>query len=140
MTAKGVKPRRRIGIFPSLRGSPHPVIARSEATKQSREKKETNVRSEKKTYVYILFNKQNGTLYVGVTSDLAKRVYEHKNKFVPGFTEKYGVDKLGYYEAFDSITDAIAREKQIKAGSRRSKLLLIERENPTWKDLYDTIL
>ena len=68
----------------------------------------------KKGYVYILFSKRNGTLYVGVTSDLVKRVYEHKNKYVKCFTEKYNVDKLGYYEVFDNIELAIKREKQLK--------------------------
>jgi len=91
-------------------------------------------------YVYILFNKRNGTLYTGVTSDLIKRVYEHKSKMVDGFTKKYGVDKLGYYEIFGQIIDAIEREKQIKAGSRMDKLRLIEKENPGWVDLYDQIL
>jgi putative endonuclease len=93
-----------------------------------------------KGYVYILFSKRNGTLYTGVTSNLVKRVYEHKNKLIQGFTSKYSVDKLGYYEMYDRITDAIAREKQIKAGSRKDKLLLIERANPDWKDLYGDIV
>ncbi|MDR0957496.1 MAG: GIY-YIG nuclease family protein [Candidatus Nomurabacteria bacterium] len=91
-------------------------------------------------YVYILFNKQNGTLYVGVTSNLTKRVYEHKNHLVEGFTDKYNVDKLGYYEVFDDITSAIAREKQIKGGSRNKKLALIESINPNWHDLYNDII
>ena len=91
-------------------------------------------------YIYILFNKRNGTLYVGVTSNLVKRIYEHKNKFVKGFTEKYQIDKLGYYEVFDSILSAIEREKQLKAGSRKDKLKLIESFNPDWEDLYYTII
>jgi putative endonuclease len=91
-------------------------------------------------YVYILFNKRNGTLYTGVTSNLIKRIYEHKNKVVRGFTEKYGIDKLGYYEIFNSITDAIEREKQIKSGKRKNKLDLIEKMNPNWNDLYDEII
>ena len=91
----------------------------------------------KQGYVYILFNRRNGTLYTGVTSDLARRVYEHKNKQVEGFTKKYGIDKLGYYECFSLLTEAIAREKQIKGGSRRKKIDLIEGFNPEWKDLYD---
>ena len=95
---------------------------------------------EKKGYVYILFNKRNGTLYTGVTSDLKKRVYEHKNKLVQGFTNKYGIDKLGYYELSSSILSAIEREKQIKGGSRRKKLALIESINPDWNDLYESIL
>ena len=94
---------------------------------------------EKKSYIYILFNKRNGTLYTGVTSNLVKRVYEHKNKVYEGFTSKYGVDKLGYYEVFNDIKDAITREKQIKAGSRKKKIQLIESINPTWIDLYEKI-
>ena len=90
-------------------------------------------------YVYILFNKRNGTLYTGVTSDLVKRIYEHKSKAVDGFTKKYGVDKLGYYEIFDEIEEAIKREKTIKSGSRNKKLDLIESVNPDWKDLYNDI-
>jgi putative endonuclease len=95
---------------------------------------------EKKGYVYILFNKRNGTLYTGVTSNLPKRVYEHKKKLVPGFTNKYGIDKLGYYEMHSSILFAIEREKQIKGGSRKRKLAFIESMNPDWKDLYESIL
>ena len=91
-------------------------------------------------YVYILFNKRNGTLYTGVTSDLVKRIYEHKSKAVDGFTKKYGVDKLGYYEVFDEIEEAIKREKIIKGGSRTKKLNLIESVNPDWKDLYNDIV
>ena len=94
----------------------------------------------KQGYIYILFNKRNGTLYTGVTSDLVRRIYEHKNKLVEGFTKKYEVDKLGYYEIFDNIAQAIEREKQIKAGSRKNKLKLIESINPDWKDLYNKII
>jgi putative endonuclease len=94
----------------------------------------------KQGYVYILFNKRNGTLYTGVTSDLIKRVYEHKNGSHLGFTSKYKVDKLGYYEVFDNIADALVREKQIKNSSRKKKLELIEKLNPQWKDLYDEIV
>ena len=85
---------------------------------------------EKQGYVYILFNERNGTLYTGVTNNLVKRVYEHKNKLIKGFTSKYSVDKLGYYEIHGSIILAIAREKQIKGGSRKKKLDLIESMNP----------
>ena len=95
---------------------------------------------EKKGYTYILFNKRNGTLYTGVTSNLKQRIYEHKSKIhADSFTAKYCVDKLGYYEEFVLIKDAIAREKQIKAGSRAKKLQLIESINPDWVDLYDTL-
>ena len=95
---------------------------------------------DKQSYVYILFNKRNGTLYTGVTSNLVKRIYEHKNKLIKGFSSKYGVDKLGYYEVHSSITFAIEREKQIKGGSRKRKLELIENMNPNWIDLYETII
>ena len=95
---------------------------------------------EKKGFVYILFSEKNGTLYTGVTSNLVKRVYEHKQKLVYGFTKKYNVDKLGYFEIYESIEQAIEREKQIKAGSRKKKIDLIEKENPSWKDLYSSII
>ncbi len=90
----------------------------------------------KQYYVYILFNKQNGTLYVGVTNDLVKRVWQHKNKVAEGFTKQYNIDKLGYYEVFEDINSAIAREKQLKGGSRKTKIELIELNNPDWNDLY----
>ncbi len=90
----------------------------------------------KQYYVYILFSKKNGSLYVGVTSDLIKRVWQHKNKVVKGFTEQHNVDKLGYYEICNDVYSAIAREKQLKAGNRKNKLKLIETSNPEWIDLY----
>jgi putative endonuclease len=90
--------------------------------------------------VYILTNQNHTTLYVGVTSDLRKRVYRHKNHFYPdSFTSKYKLYKLVYYEAFHRIEEAIYREKQLKAGSRRKKITLIESFNPQWKDLYEEI-
>ena len=91
-------------------------------------------------YTYILFNKRNGTLYFGVTSNLVKRIYEHKNKLVDGFTKKYNIDKLGYYEVFENIEDAINREKKLKGISREKKLKLIEINNPNWFDLYEEII
>ena len=92
---------------------------------------------EKKGYVYILFSRRNGTLYTGVTSDLKRRVYEHKTKLHPNsFSAKHDVDKLGYYEEYVSVKEAIEREKQIKGGSRAAKLALIEGMNPRWEDLY----
>jgi len=93
----------------------------------------------KKFFVYILCSKRNGTLYVGVTSDLIKRVYEHKNKLVEGFTKKYNVDNLVWYEIHETAETAITREKQIKKWKRDWKLQLIEENNPDWKDLYETI-
>ena len=98
------------------------------------------MKKEKQSYIYIMFNKKNGTLYTGVTSNLAKRIWEHKNEVVKSFTSKYNIDKLGYYEVFSRIEDAIIREKQIKAGSREKKIKLIESINPGWDDLYYKIL
>ena len=91
-------------------------------------------------YIYILFNKPNGTLYTGVTNNLIRRVYEHKNRLVKGFTSRYKVDKLAYFEEYDNIDDAILREKQIKAGSRSKKIAMITEKNPTWEDLYYQII
>jgi putative endonuclease len=91
------------------------------------------------SYVYLLANKHNNVLYTGVTSDLIRRVYEHKNKLVKGFTQKYNVDRLVYYEACANIVVAIEREKQIKAWSRKKKDDLINALNPEWDDLYRSI-
>src|SRR3989344_6778912 len=90
--------------------------------------------------VYIMANKKNGTLYVGVTSDLVKRVWEHKNLLIEGFTSRYQCHNLVYYESFEEMILAIEREKQIKAGSRREKIELIERTNDGWQDLYGTLV
>ncbi|KKQ53058.1 MAG: Endonuclease [Parcubacteria group bacterium GW2011_GWD2_38_11] len=90
---------------------------------------------EKFYYVYILASHQNGTLYIGVTSNLIKRSWEHKNKIVEGFTKEYGVDKLVYYETTNDINSALLREKQLKKWNRQWKLELIEKENPNWADL-----
>jgi putative endonuclease len=94
----------------------------------------------KQPCVYILASDKNGTLYLGVTSDLIKRVWEHKNDVVPGFTKRYGVHDLVWYELHDSMESAIAREKTIKEWKRHWKLELIERMNPQWKDLYLELL
>lgn len=91
-------------------------------------------------YVYILFSQRNGTLYVGVTTNLVKRIYQHKSKTIEGFTKKYNVDKLEYFEIFDNIENAIKREKTLKGGSRLRKLRLIESINPNWEDLYNFII
>ena len=85
-------------------------------------------------------NKANEVFYEGVTSDLAKRIYQHKEKLIEGFTKRYNVTKLVYYESFDGIEEAILREKQIKGGSRAKKLALIAKWNPDYKDLYQSIL
>ena len=91
-------------------------------------------------WVYILTNKNNTTLYVGVTNDLYRRMIEHKEKLVKGFTYRYNIDKLVYFEEYNDINIAIAREKQLKAGSRKKKIELIEKENKEWKDLYDSFI
>ena len=87
-------------------------------------------------FVYILCSKRNGTLYIGVTNDIVRRVKEHKQKLVPGFTTKYNVNKLAYAEEYIYIQDALQREKQLKQFYRIDKLRLIEQFNPEWKDLY----
>ena len=92
------------------------------------------------SYVYILASDKNGTLYVGVTSDLVQRIWEHKNDVVEGFTKRYGVHGLVWYEEHQSIEDAIQREKNIKRWLREWKLDLIEECNPTWRDLYEDIV
>ena len=93
----------------------------------------------KQYYVYIMTNKTNRVLYTGITNDLKRRVYEHREKFVDGFTKKYNVSKLVYYEAFEDPENAILREKKIKAGPRRKKSDLINTMNKEWADLYDAI-
>ena len=90
--------------------------------------------------VYILASKRNGTLYIGVTSDLQKRSWEHKNDLLDGFTKKYGVHRLVYYELHGSVVSAITREKQLKKWNRAWKLELIEQGNPDWKDLWQEIV
>ena len=90
-------------------------------------------------YVYILASQKMGTLYIGVTSDLPRRVWEHKNKCVPGFTEKYYVDQLMYYEIHQTAENAIRREKQMKKWNREWKIDLIRGMNPEWRDLYEEI-
>jgi len=95
---------------------------------------------EKLPAVYIVASQRNGTLYVGVTSNLVKRIWQHKNDQVEGFTRLYGVHSLVYFEVADTMDAAISREKQIKAGSRAKKLKLIEAVNPEWNDLYDSIV
>ena len=91
---------------------------------------------ERQYYVYIMTNKNNTVLYTGITSDLKRRVYEHKEELVEGFTKRYNITKLVYYEIFSDANSAIIREKQIKAGSRKKKIDLITRMNKDWKDLY----
>jgi putative endonuclease len=90
-------------------------------------------------YVYLLSSRKHGTLYLGVTNDIVRRAYQHKQKMLPGFSAKYGVDHLVWYEAFSDVTEAISREKEIKKWRRDWKIALIEADNPDWDDLYDRI-
>jgi putative endonuclease len=94
----------------------------------------------KQYFVYILASKKNGTLYIGVTSDLLGRVWQHKNKVVDGFTKKYDVNYLVYYEQTEDVRSALAREKQLKNWKRQWKIELIEKDNPEWRDLYDEMI
>ena len=95
---------------------------------------------ERQPCVYALASKKNGTLYIGVTSDLVKRIWEHKNDQVEGFTKKYGVHLLVFYEIHEDMASAIQREKQLKKWNRDWKIRLIEKDNPAWKDLYDSLV
>jgi len=89
--------------------------------------------------VYIMANRRNGTLYTGVTADLPRRAFDHREGILPGFTKRYGCKLLVWYEVHETMLAAIAREKQIKAGSRRDKLRLVENANPEWADLFETL-
>jgi putative endonuclease len=91
-------------------------------------------------YIYVMASKKNGTLYVGVTSDLIKRIYDHKNDLVEGFTQKYAIHNLVYFEATESVESAIAREKQLKKWNRAWKISLIEKNNSSWRDLYPELI
>jgi putative endonuclease len=94
----------------------------------------------KQPAIYIVTNKRNGTLYTGVTSNLVKRIHEHKSGVETGFTKKYGCNRLVFYEMHENIDSAISHEKQIKAGPRKKEIALIENMNPNWNDLYESIL
>ena len=91
-------------------------------------------------YLYVLASRRHGTLYIGVTTDLPKRIYEHRNGLVPGFTRKYGVKRLVYVETYDDVSDAIVREKRMKEWQRAWKIRLIEEDNPHWDDLAVSLL
>jgi len=91
-------------------------------------------------YVYILASRRHGTLYLGVTNDLVRRVHEHKSKATPGFTSRYGIDRLVWFECYDDPVSAIEREKDIKKWRRDWKIRLIEQDNPDWLDRYSTII
>jgi putative endonuclease len=101
---------------------------------------EERVKYQMRYYVYILASDRNGTLYIGSTSDLTKRVWQHKNKVVEGFTKKYGVDKLVHYEIAENQETAAERERQLKKWNRAWKIRLIEEENPAWEDFYEKII
>ena len=103
-------------------------------------KRESSKMLSKQPAVYILASKRNGTLYIGVTSNLRKRVWEHQNDLVEGFTKRYGVHYLVYYELHEEMGKAIRREKQIKKWNRAWKLELIEKQNPDWRDLWEEII
>ncbi|RJP70259.1 MAG: GIY-YIG nuclease family protein [Ignavibacteriales bacterium] len=94
----------------------------------------------KQYYVYILASKKNGTLYIGITNDLMRRVYEHREGLIDGFTKKYNVKNLVYFEIISNVTEAIKREKAMKKWLRKWKIELIEKSNPEWKDLYLEII
>jgi len=113
-------PRRNL-VIPAKAGIQGPTVCRQPA-------------------VYILASKRNGTLYIGVTSDLAKRVWQHKNDVVDGFTKRYSVHQLVWYELHETMESAIEREKTLKNWKRAWKLELIENSNPSWQDLYETIV
>ncbi|MBU1074780.1 GIY-YIG nuclease family protein [Patescibacteria group bacterium] len=94
----------------------------------------------KKYYVYILASKKNGTLYIGVTNNILRRIHEHKNNVIGGFTRKYKVHRLAYFEETENIESALQREKQMKKWNRKWKIKLIEKDNPNWKDIYGEIV
>ena len=114
-------------ILMSLRGA--------SATKQSRETTQIN----RQYYIYLMTNKRNTVVYTGVTNDLKRRVFEHKEKLAEGFTKKYNIIKLVYYEVFEDVENAILREKQIKGGSRQKKIELVDSMNKEWRDLYEEL-
>jgi putative endonuclease len=90
-------------------------------------------------YVYLLASHRNGTLYIGITSDLVKRIWQHKNEVAEGYTKEYQVKRLVYFETYKDVNEAIVREKRLKHWNRKWKLALIEKDNPNWNDLYDEI-
>ena len=103
-------------------------------------RRESSKMTDKQYYVYIICNKRNGTLYNGITSDLIKRIWQHKNGFVEGFSKQYGLKTLVYFEVCKEVEEAILREKRIKKWNREWKIKLIEKGNPDWKDLYQSLI
>jgi putative endonuclease len=113
------------------------VIAR--LTQSAEAISDTMAAVSRQYYVYIMTNNRNTVLYVGVTNDLIRRVYEHKEELADGFTKKYNIVKLVYYEVLEDVENAILREKQLKAGSRQKKIQLVNSMNREWRDLYDEL-
>ncbi len=103
-------------------------------------RRESRIMNDKQYYVYIICNKRNGTLYTGITSDLIKRVWQHKKGLVEGFSKRYGLKTLIYFEAYQDVEEAILREKRIKKWNRKWKINLIEKANPNWNDLYQSLV
>jgi putative endonuclease len=122
---------RRVGLRPPRHDEWRMPSARLRASREAREMKHPAV--------YIMANERNGTLYVGVTSDIAQRAFQHRSGAIKGFTQRYGCKMLVWFEPHERMDEAIAREKQIKSGSRKDKIALIERDNPLWTDLYETL-
>ena len=118
----------------------YPVIVGLDPTIHEKDNVGLIRKMDKIYYVYILASGINGTLYIGVTNDLVRRVYEHKNDVIPGFTRNYGVHSLVYFEETNDIESAIRREKQLKKWRRDWKLALIDGSNPEWKDLWEEIV
>jgi putative endonuclease len=116
------------------------VLKELDSLFQGNDKTKNKMLMSKTYYVYILASKRNGTLYIGVTSDLIKRIYEHKNNLVDGFTKLYSIHTLVYFEQTNDIKSAITREKQLKKWNRKWKLGLIEKGNPQWNDLYNGLI
>ncbi len=115
------------------------VPAERDSARAGTHEHQIDVSTNRPFYLYILASRRHGTLYIGVTCDLIRRVYEHRIKAVPGFTKKYSVDRLVYFEIFDDPVAAITREKQVKKWRRDWKIALIEAENPDWRDLFEGI-
>jgi putative endonuclease len=122
----------------------HPVLDTGSInlmlTNRKNRKRKMNQQQQKTYYIYILASKKNGTLYIGLTNDLVKRVCEHKERVVKGFTEKYHVNQLVYYEIHSSSYEAVSRERQMKKWNREWKIKLVEKTNPDWNDLYLSII
>src|SRR5271165_1244308 len=138
MTDRAPSSRGAPDFDPGGRGDPEVVERRPELLSNGPRHGLVSPRM-KRPYAYIVASSRNGTLYVGVTSDIGRRAFEHRAGALPGFTRRYSCKFLVWMEAHERMNGAIAREKQIKSGSRKDKLALIERDNPLWRDLFDTL-